>query len=161
MSRRNAVVYFNPHSPYGERQYNSRRTGGGGAFQSTLSIRGATWLFRLCLLSGYFIPHSPYGERLYLIAIGDGHGAISIHTPHTGSDCKTAGIFTSGSISIHTPLTGSDKGYRNSFLCHGISIHTPHTGSDRPLCVLPVPPVVFQSTLPLRGATLLVFQCMR
>ena len=35
----------------------------------------------------------------------------------------------------------------------GISIHTPHAGSDSIVEALTDPDIVFQSTLPMRGAT--------
>ena len=57
---------------------------------------------------------------------------ISIHAPHTGSD-----------ISIFLP--------RNT---KKISIHAPHTGSDCTMGVGGEPTAIFQSTLPIRGATL-------
>ena len=55
-------------------------------------------------------------------------------------------------ISIHTPLAGSDSCLWPG-ACHGsISIHTPLAGSDVASGVN-VLPSIFQSTLPLRGAT--------
>ena len=80
--------------------------------------------------------------------------AISIHTPHTGSDipftrhrhgfCRfqstlpirgaTGQRYTAqkrNPISIHTPHTGSGFGFAGRYFVEWlISIHTPHTGSD-------------------------------
>ena len=79
-------------------------------------------------------------------------------------------------ISIHTPLAGSDTGAVESIEIQGISIHTPLAGSDVqsnpstnfPFYFNPHSPCgerrfhramrgeteIFQSTLPLRGATI-------
>ena len=57
-------------------------------------------------------------------------------------------------ISIHAPHTGRDNKERNALYLHFISIHAPHTGRD---CVLPARSSNtpgFQSTRPIRGATL-------
>ena len=77
---------------------------------------------------------------------------ISIHTPLAGSDAALRNADFQV-ISIHTPLAGSDRaasGLRG--LQAIISIHTPLAGSDAALrkCWRSL---IFQSTLPLRGAT--------
>ena len=59
-------------------------------------------------------------------------------------------------ISIHAPLTGSDV--EDGDKCatnYLISIHAPLTGSDFFANQFPDPLMLFQSTLPLRGATIL------
>ena len=58
--------------------------------------------------------------------------AISIHTPHAGSDYSTGLITRDKLISIHTPHAGSDRNLR--FFLHDL--------------------LVFQSTLPMRGVTI-------
>ena len=147
---------FNPRSPCGERRENGRECGKGGKiFQSTLPVRGATIL--LCFVASMFY--------------------ISIHAPRAGSDIA----FRIGSrilvvISIHAPRAGSDEkltGNGNAFVA--ISIHAPRAGSDsseRSICTVslyfnPRSPCgerraelskaireeLFQSTLPVRGAT--------
>ena len=57
-------------------------------------------------------------------------GVISIHAPHAGSDPKTLGKMVDRQISIHAPHAGSDYN------------HFPYAQ-----------PIIFQSTLPMRGAT--------
>ena len=58
-----------------------------------------------------------------------------------------------GGISIHAPREGSDK-WRTSFgMTQDISIHAPREGSDFFSAVTMVSLLVFQSTLPARGAT--------
>ena len=56
-------------------------------------------------------------------------------------------------ISIHTPLAGSDQAPRRLDRQAQISIHTPLAGSDLARIPAMAPDRVFQSTLPLRGAT--------
>ena len=84
-------------------------------------------------------------------------------------------------ISIHAPLTGSDASRRSKSCDRSISIHAPLTGSDLTRTSLPWFLVnfnprspygerqlrkaaddldkIFQSTLPLRGATCLLIDC--
>ena len=123
-------------------------------FQSTLPLRGVTvsrfWSWIACRRFQSTLPLRGATRRRRPVPSGL---AISIHTPLAGSDLAGhAGIAGTG-ISIHTPLAGSDRNV-TVFVCglYAISIHTPLAGSD-------MPPVtaglnrLFQSTLPLRGAT--------
>ena len=57
---------------------------------------------------------------------------ISIHAPREGSDCADTGVKKMTLISIHAPREGSDHGRKSGIL------------SD----------IRFQSTLPVRGATI-------
>ena len=58
------------------------------------------------------------------------------------------------SISIHAPRTGSDGRADTQSRAEGnISIHAPRTGSDQKALKTGADPVIFQSTLPARGAT--------
>ena len=59
------------------------------------------------------------------------HYPISIHAPRAGSDVKVAVLVDAHVISIHAPRAGSDKAIREELKRQGI----------------------FQSTLPVRGAT--------
>ena len=56
-------------------------------------------------------------------------------------------------ISIHAPRTGSDVLATNLSHLEFISIHAPRTGSDGRSSSSTMSPLVFQSTLPARGAT--------
>ena len=62
-------------------------------------------------------------------------------------------------ISIHAPRTGSDLSHFHSFTHSSISIHAPRTGSDADGGVVVHRPGLFQSTLPVRGATQAVLNC--
>ena len=79
-----------------------------------------------------FNPRSPYGERLPVFVQDGPPAEISIHAPLTGSDADIALTGSFFIISIHAPLTGSDLAFLLIF--HLLT--------------------KFQSTLPLRGATL-------
>ena len=122
-----------------------------------------------------FNPRSPHGERRSGAGRTAVHLPISIHAPRTGSDTDGDAQAPPRKISIHAPRTGSDRrrcargaswsnfnprsphGERRDFLpaqlLHRIiSIHAPRTGSDAlisPACIV----LLFQSTLPARGAT--------
>ena len=148
-------AHFNPRSPHGERQSilleeitifsisihaphtGSDRSAGTSApticeFQSTLPTRGATLLF-VCYTD------CPI---------------ISIHAPHTGSDdsfCPNCcGII---SISIHAPHTGSDAQILSAGkVVDNFNPRSPH-GERRLSRISCVSTVLFQSTLPTRGAT--------
>ena len=107
------VRYFNPRSPYGERQPIYQRYQKVGLFQSTLPLRGAT-------------------DRPDLM---DKVSQISIHAPLTGSDIQQRDIPLPLPISIHAPLTGSDRRRAECGNAGAISIHAPLTGSDKHLGV--------------------------
>ena len=59
-----------------------------------------------------------------------------------------------GNISIHAPHAGSDFDVNETWLRTGISIHAPHAGSDRFFTAYNDLCKKFQSTLPMRGATI-------
>ena len=79
---------------------------------------------------------------------------ISIHAPREGSDFEPVEDFRQAYISIHAPREGSDFHPASCPICDLISIHAPREGSDvsLDLCVYIVEE--FQSTLPVKGATI-------
>ena len=150
-----AASNFNPRSPHGERRHPTHRRPEYRPFQSTLPARGAT---RAASQS----QQPP---------------AISIHAPRTGSDNAEANQkFRAISISIHAPRTGSDLSLlRFPANVHDFNPRSPHgerpdraspsggqgyfnprsPHGERPLSPATFSaPVVFQSTLPARGATI-------
>ena len=101
---------------------------------------------------------------------------ISIHAPRAGSDPISRPIADAAVISIHAPRAGSDlRPRRRRRPVHAISIHAPRAGSDRAgrpsdprrIHFNPCSPcgerrlssrssvksILFQSMLPVRGAT--------
>ena len=124
----------NPRSPCGERHVRMWIPAFGAIFQSTLPMRGATSVqaqaCRSCL--------------------------ISIHAPHAGSDplMKTRSGAWCWNF-IHAPHAGSDRADQLcSRIGNLISIHAPHAGSDVFVPCASSSAALFQSTLPMRGATL-------
>ena len=102
---------------------------------------------------------------------------ISIHAPREGSDFRVQAhsvlcfLFQStlpvrgatkkptvnsnnGVISIHAPREGSDYFDSHKVPVLPISIHAPREGSDRLRLNVFCKMMIFQSTLPVRGATL-------
>ena len=128
----------------------------GTQFQSTLPVWGATpSTAREGIGAWDFNPRSPCGERLGLEMPEYILLRISIHAPRVGSDVKTRyNALQNRYISIHAPRVGSDTGivHRNAALTV-ISIHAPRVGSDACILALRSGVILFQSTLPVWGAT--------
>ena len=147
-------------------------------FQSTLPARGATTRAALPSRHSRISIHAPRtgSDATLLDDVLFGYH-ISIHAPRTGSDFGAGGQkHDVEPISIHAPRTGSDVsvGIRRGRE-PAISIHAPRTGSDITYGIFegttahfnPRSPhgerhnyiialsgaIVFQSTLPARGAT--------
>ena len=100
-------------------------------FQSTLPLRGATGL-----------PLLPRPVA-----------SISIHAPLTGSDTVSKWAVEECEISIHAPLTGSDQDTNgNKQAQKNFNPRSPY-GERRLECFMTIVILRFQSTLPLRGAT--------
>ena len=124
--------YFNPRSPCGERQLDIAGVEYGWGFQSTLPVWGATPgpQFRRSARRD-FNPRSPCGERPGCPGQFPGLTDISIHAPRVGSD---AGLPRGGPVERH---------FNPRSPC-----------GERPLPIWGgPPPVIFQSTLPVWGAT--------
>ena len=101
-------------------------------FQSTRPVRGATD-FRE-------IPEDEEG--------------ISIHAPRAGRDHRADPRSRAADISIHAPRAGRDTGGGATCRAAGISIHAPRAGRDQAAVIEANRQRVFQSTRPVRGATL-------
>ena len=101
-------------------------------FQSTLPVWGATREERACDRAVQdFNPRSPCGERPFGNLDGRYFQKISIHAPRVGSDGFQRGRQLAVVISIHAPRVGSDE--MPEYVERGAAI--------------------FQSTLPVWGAT--------
>ena len=102
-----------------------------------------------------FNPRSPYGERLHPTKRLSSAPQFQSTLPLRGATKACPIGHTGRKISIHAPLTGSDV--FSGGCCPAtktISIHAPLTGSDLRDLTDDMYLCVFQSTLPLRGATL-------
>ena len=157
-------IYFNPRSPWGERQVSDGFCNEEKIFQSTLPVGGATegacyhqsarnisihaprggsdrrqakdWN-----LLGYFNPRSPWGERPQYLIFAKTIRKISLHAPRGGSDPQTRSERLLIDISIHAPRGGSDWLVFSFDIAEGISIHAPRGGSDS--SVESIPPQFF------------------
>ena len=171
--------YFNPRSPWGERLLVFTSYSVAAGFQSTLPVGGATF-YRGCSLaaerisihaprggSDYppelvvkyacnFNPRSPWGERLPIMVL---NSLFTVHfnprSPWGERRSGTLGIIKQRRISIHAPRGGSD-----CVLALAIPIMVlfqstlPVGGATQEIAVDSlVPGTVFQSTLPVGGAT--------
>ena len=63
-------------------------------------------------------------------------------------------LYATPEISIHAPRAGSDMRRNRLYATPEISIHAPRAGSDQREGVVGIERWVFQSTLPVRGATM-------
>ena len=148
------VRYFNPRSPYGERPCPCSALAVFSIFQSTLPVRGAT---RGALLEFWkmvnFNPRSPYGERRLLFLIAKQRGYFNPRSPY-GERRVSRNIGVKRSfISIHAPRTGSDRcGGGLPAICPDFNPRSPY-GERHIASVWPINTPLFQSTLPVRGAT--------
>ena len=149
--------YFNPRSPWGERRFPTYSQIPSKSFQSTLPVGGAT-------------PKTQSASAPI---------PISIHAPRGGSDLFVTLICVDDSGFQSTLPVGGATAYLNTLNFDGvpISIHAPRGGSDdcrcrqRPVCshFNPRSPwgerltyqqnlfcdKIFQSTLPVGGATMM------
>ena len=102
--------YFNPRSPCGERRRMRLYIRTNTEFQSTLPVRGATRLaIRERWLREHFNPRSPCGERHDSIALPSATGTFQSTLPVRGATLSL-GLSTHGlAISIHAPRAGSDQ----------------------------------------------------
>ena len=172
------VDYFNPRSPCGERplyrghmnpesfiSIHAPRAGSDGMVRH---IQKAEYISihapragsdHVTIRQGYwytnFNPRSPCGERRY--AACDRRGCLVYFNPRSpcgerpydqsnGSSCAN--------FNPRSPCGERRGGFDDDLLHHAISIHAPRAGSDvienKDFCAL----IKFQSTLPVRGATL-------
>ena len=129
--------------------------GGGGfrRFQSTLPARGATSaVFAVSATLPFQSTLPARGATADQTGRADGV-LISIHAPRTGSDFVPLPRRQRRRISIHAPRTGSDIYTHDDGTIVVISIHAPRTGSDVAALAADLKKLLFQSTLPARGAT--------
>ncbi len=111
---------------------NSKRPRKLPEFQSTLPMRGATQGTNTPRRGRYYFnPRSLCGER-----------------PRPRRKCRPL-----SDISIHAPYAGSDVIPKGATDCADISIHAPYAGSDVRILRTIGKVQLFQSTLPMRGAT--------
>ena len=101
-----------------------------------------------------FQPKRPLRGATRAEGIQPSEACISIHAPLAGRDTETAGLTDKQAISIHAPLAGRDAGSAPPG-CWGFHFNPRAPCGARPSRTgLQIPCPVFQSTRPLRGATI-------
>ena len=108
----------------------------------------------LHLCASYFNPRSPCGERRCRTSCPTNAQNFNPRSPCGERRPAAAAPIVPAEISIHAPRVGSDDSCR--FAVNGdkhISIHAPRVGSDQKFCRAAKIDSVFQSTLPVWGAT--------
>ena len=172
---------FNPRSPCGERRCNGKGTalwasisihapragsddvpgvvkGVPRGFQSTLPVRGATVPGVVKGVPRGFQSTLPCGERPHWGRLAMLQQEISIHAPRAGSDLLTSSALQARSnFNPRSPCGERPPASPTRFPAMDISIHAPRAGSDSAPLVWRQAGLLFQSTLPVRGATLTAF----
>ena len=148
---------FNPRSPCGERPIAFVPADRIDEFQSTLPVRGATQYLLAIPHFVLFQSTLPVRGATNYPIYGSLFSVISIHAPRAGSDPNVRGRLAVGGISIHAPRAGSDAKlwtWRT-----GMWNFNPRSpcGERRDYMPDGKPRDLFQSTLPVRGATILTF----
>ena len=119
------------HTPLAGSDMSPAISGAAFLFQSTLPLWGATSFRRFLIYVITFQSTLPLRGATGMGRRNRHRKGISIHTPLAGSDRAASGLRgLQAIISIHTPLAGSDAALRKCWRS-----------------------LIFQSTLPLRGAT--------
>ena len=108
----------------------------------------------LGFLLRYFNPRSPYGERLFLVGMCMIPFAISIHAPLTGSDCREQ-VALAAHVHFNPRSPYGERRCHHSSRRHDFLFQStlPLRGATK-TTVTSQFTALFQSTLPLRGATL-------
>ncbi len=174
----NVVTFqcFNPRSPWGERLVDFVKFIRHRRFQSTLPVGGATaarvaefhrqtvsihaprggsdeQTFLAARIRPRFNPRSPWGERPTDAASVAAYGEFQSTLPVGGATTMRTKTDYVIEVSIHAPRGGSDYAEIGADTTKLVSIHAPRGGSDvvRPVGRFAV--TMFQSTLPVGGAT--------
>ena len=116
-------------------------------------MRGATNLYAfLAQINLDFNPRFPCGERHKGFTQGS-VTLISIHASHAGSDQRLKRLEEDREISIHASHAGSDGGrFSGRRDTHDFNPRFP-CGERLAVAIVAAVMIVFQSTLPMRGAT--------
>ena len=102
-----------------------------------------------------FNPRSPCGERRYTPRETFPSAGVSIHAPRVGSDAEWVYITRASNLSFNPRSPCGERRRSRRWCAAGsdVSIHAPRVGSDRYQMILDEIRVLFQSTLPVWGAT--------
>ena len=125
---------FNPRAPCGARPLSAPRYGYHAGFN----------------------PRAPCGARLVIYLPPRLEGLFQSTRPVRGATCLQQNQQNITAVSIHAPRAGRDSDYEALSRIVGVSIHAPRAGRDPEKCCNPEHVPSFQSTRPVRGATLIL-----
>ena len=146
-------IYFNPRSPCGERRISTDINSAKSAFQSTLPVWGATDPFDLCFDESRFQSTLPVWGATNLPCILFYDKLFQSTLPVWGATLALDVVVSLVVISIHAPRVGSD------FTLSIVSVLFPYfnprspCGERQNINAIMVGKILFQSTLPVWGAT--------
>ena len=145
---------FNPRSLCGERQFCFAMSGWAIEFQSTLPAWGATCMsWTRCTTQAYFNPHSPYGERPRRPSRTVRMRYFNPRSP-CGERLEVLPLLLIPRlISIHAPRVGSDLTTHTCGIWKCDFNPRSPCGERRPRAFPTKGTLLFQSTLPVWGAT--------
>ena len=146
--------YFNPRSPCGERRAASAKTSSGLRYFNPRSPCGERHFYKRCVNRiSNFNPRSPCGERPDTVDVYRISPVFQSTLPVWGATSEILLVTVLVTISIHAPRVGSDRGRVVHFSLEG-DFNPRSPCGERPwLCQAPLVPALFQSTLPVWGAT--------
>ena len=169
---------FNPRAPCGARPRRGTTTNSTTLFQSTRPMRGATFYILPTMRARDISIHAPHAGRDAGDKYITGSNCISIHAPLAGCDVEHIQhtVWFSPYFNPRAPCGARQGDHLGGTPLRAISIHAPHAGRDR--CrrsdrrgkyyfnprapcgarprrlIRPTPRPTFQSTRPVRGATI-------
>ena len=145
---------FNPRAPYGARPRKQRLINAFTNFNPRAPYGARPQeLFGICLQTN-FNPRAPYGARLDPKYIKDMYHAISIHAPHTGRDWSSGGGLMPNyeDFNPRAPYGARRYGIGGvDFFCIFQSTRPIRGATVTGMKFITV--LTFQSTRPIRGAT--------
>ena len=168
---------FNPRTPCGARRFRYVTVAFVWSFQSTRPMRGATFYILPTMRARDISIHAPHAGRDAGDKYITGSNCISIHAPLAGCDVEHIQhtVWFSPYFNPRAPCGARQGDHLGGTPLRAISIHAPHAGRDR--CrrsdrrgkyyfnprapcgarprrlIRPTPRPTFQSTRPVRGAT--------
>ena len=106
-----------------------------------------------------FNPRAPCGARPIALRNGLSPDDVSIHAPRAGRDGDAVVGVDGNVVSIHAPRAGRDVARLGTHRVGCVSIHAPRAGRDPHNGICLHDGTGFQSTRPVRGATISVWKC--
>ncbi len=147
-------TYFNPRAPYGARLRTNENVGGLFDISIHAPLTGRDGWLRFCQReNSNFNPRAPYGARRHAISKRTVTNKFQSTRPLRGATKSVGDARKLLCISIHAPLTGRDySGMSISAWRFNFNPRAPYGARPLPK-MAKITMITFQSTRPLRGAT--------